>query len=344
MNAYDSLIKGSVKCHFVSPTQTLPLIVEDTSGAIDLLTWAAEHRDAILVCQTTYGAVLFRGFDFSGREAFEEFITITSCAPITYSERSSPRDYVGGKIYTSTSHRADQEIFLHNEQSYNLSFPRCIYFYCDIAAQQGGETPMADTRKIFARLPAELQCKLMDKGYIYQRNFNRSFGLSWQEAFQSDDKDTVSKYCKDNQIDFHWDETDSEIELTTMQKREVVAVHPITGEKCWFNHCTFFNFYTLDAAIQEALKLNIDIQHMPNHTLFGDGTELTESEVEYLKDAYLAEKVMLPWQKNDVLMMDNMLSSHGREPFTGERLVLVGMSDVRQWHDTKIMEETILEI
>lgn len=343
MSVYDPLQQGDIRCHFASQ-QIMPLIVEDTSGKTNLLEWAADHRETILACQTTYGAVLFRGFDFSGREAFEEFITITSCSPISYSERSSPRESVGGKIYTSTSYRADQGIFLHNEQSYNLSFPRCIYFYSDTVAEQGGETPMADTRKIFARLPEALQCKLMDKGYLYQRNFNRSFGLTWQEAFQLEDKESVSQYCRDNHIDYHWHDSDSDIKLTTRQRREAVAVHPITGEKCWFNHCTFFNFYTLEPEIQEALKLTFDLQDMPNHTLLGDGSELSEHEVDQLKDAYLKEKVMVPWRKNDVLMMDNILSSHGRESFTGERLVLVGMSDVREWLEVKMMNETVLEI
>jgi alpha-ketoglutarate-dependent taurine dioxygenase len=32
------------------------------------------------------------------------------------------------------------------------------------------------------------------------------------------------------------------------------------------------------------------------------------------------------WEKGDVLLLDNMLMSHGRSSFTGERKILVSMN------------------
>lgn len=40
-----------------------------------------------------------------------------------------------------------------------------------------------------------------------------------------------------------------------------------------------------------------------------------------------AEEVAFPWQPGDVLVVDNMLVSHGRRPFSGERRILVAMSE-----------------
>jgi hypothetical protein len=34
------------------------------------------------------------------------------------------------------------------------------------------------------------------------------------------------------------------------------------------------------------------------------------------------------WQRGDVMVVDNVLATHGREPFTGERRILVAMSGV----------------
>jgi hypothetical protein len=45
-----------------------------------------------------------------------------------------------------------------------------------------------------------------------------------------------------------------------------------------------------------------------------------------LREAYLAEKVVFPWQRGDVLMLDNMLTAHAREPYRGERRILTGMA------------------
>lgn len=35
-----------------------------------------------------------------------------------------------------------------------------------------------------------------------------------------------------------------------------------------------------------------------------------------------------PWQRDDVLIVDNFLATHGREPFDGDRSVLIAMSDL----------------
>jgi len=38
-----------------------------------------------------------------------------------------------------------------------------------------------------------------------------------------------------------------------------------------------------------------------------------------------AETVTFSWQRGDVLVLDHMLTAHGRRPFTGDRRVLVAM-------------------
>jgi len=41
--------------------------------------------------------------------------------------------------------------------------------------------------------------------------------------------------------------------------------------------------------------------------------------------------VSFPWQPGDLLMLDNMLVAHGREPFAGRREILVGMAEAVGW-------------
>jgi hypothetical protein len=48
--------------------------------------------------------------------------------------------------------------------------------------------------------------------------------------------------------------------------------------------------------------------------------------VEHVRAAYDAETVALPWRAGDVLVIDNVLAAHGREPFSGDREVLVAMA------------------
>ena len=45
-----------------------------------------------------------------------------------YMERSSPRHEVADHVYTSTDHPPRHPIALHNEQSYNITWPLRIFF------------------------------------------------------------------------------------------------------------------------------------------------------------------------------------------------------------------------
>ena len=49
-------------------------------------------------------------------------------------------------------------------------------------------------------------------------------------------------------------------------------------------------------------------------------TRFTEDEL-----AFQAEARQFDWQAGDVMLVDNMLASHARRPFTGARRVLVSM-------------------
>ena len=38
--------------------------------------------------------------------------------------------------------------------------------------------------------------------------------------------------------------------------------------------------------------------------------------------------VRFDWQRGDVVMLDNMLAAHARDPFEGERRIVVAMGDI----------------
>ncbi|HCF26247.1 MAG TPA: taurine catabolism dioxygenase TauD, partial [Cyanobacteria bacterium UBA11049] len=241
-----------------------------------------------------------------------------------YRDRSSPRHEVGEKIYTSTDYPAEQSIFLHNEGTYWLTWPLKIYFSCLIAAQQGGETPIADCRKIFQRIHPQIREKFIEKKVLYVRNYNDGFGLTWQTVFQTRDKAVVEEYCRRNAIEFEWKDGER---LRTRQVRQAVAKHPKTGELVWFNHATFFHVSTLEPTLRDALLAEFREEDLPNNTYYGDGSPIEPEVLEELRAAYQQEMVLFPWQQGDLLMLDNMSVAHGRSPFVGTRKVVVGMAE-----------------
>lgn len=319
-----------ISIEYPQPGQTLPLIVKPAVEGVNLISWAENTRPWIEAQVSKYGAILFRNHNVRTASEFEQFITAASGRAMLYRERSSPRHQVSGNIYTSTDHPPDQSIFLHNEQSYNLTFPLRIFFFCITPARQGGETPLADTRKIFKRIDPEIRERLTRKNYMYVRNYGDGFGLTWQTAFQTEQKAAVEEYCYQNGIEFEWKEFDR---LRTRQVRRVCAAHPRTGEMVWFNHAIFFHISTLEPQLQKLLLTTFKEDDLPSNTYYGDGSLIEDSTLAHLREAYRAELTTFSWQEGDLLMVDNMLTSHGRAPFVGPREVVVGMAEPYSWND-----------
>jgi hypothetical protein len=163
---------------------------------------------------------------------------------------------------------------------------------------------------------------------MYVRNFGDGFGLSWQNAFQTTRRAVVEQYCRNNDIDFEWKANNR---LRTRQVRRAVALHPRTRQESWFNHLTFFHVTTLEPVVRDSLLAEFGEEDLPNNTYYGDGTEIEDSVLAELREAYAAEAIMFPWQAGDVLMLDNMLTAHGRSPYVGPRKVAVGMAELVDW-------------
>lgn len=304
---------------------TLPLVVEPAVRGVNLVDWAAHNVDYITQHLSASGGILFRNFDIKEPAEFEDFARAASgCELLEYRERSSPRSQVSGNIYTSTDYPADQSIFLHNENSYQHTWPLKIFFYCAVAPMDRGETPIGDTRRILARISPQTRQRFAEKKWMYVRNFNERFGLPWQTVFQTEDKTVVEEYCRRNNIGVEWREGNR---LTTRAVRPAISRHPRTGDDVWFNHATFFHVTTLEPTVRDVFLSAFKEEDLPTNTYYGDGSPIEPEVLDELREIYLAETVAFPWQLGDILMLDNMLAAHGRAPYSGPRKILVAMTD-----------------
>lgn len=320
-----------VSKQLLSPDALLPLLITPAIDGVELDQWAAAHIAEIGDLLWKHGGILFRGFGVREPETLARFVRTISAGPLEYRERSSPRTHVSDSIYTSTEHPPDQEIFLHNEQSYNLVFPSKIVFACAIEAADGGATPIADVREVYKRIDVTIRARFEELGYMYVRNFGTGLGLTWQEVFQTTDRPEVDRYCRANAIDVEWRGRDR---LRTRQVRRVSGKHPGSDEAVWCNHATFFHHTTLDERVHDALARVFDgMDELPNNTFYGDGSPIELSVMDSLRQAYRDCTVVFPWHVGDLLLLDNMLTAHARQRFTGPRKILTAMADPWRWSD-----------
>ncbi|GAA2711302.1 MULTISPECIES: TauD/TfdA family dioxygenase [Streptomyces] len=284
--------------------------------------WFTANAAALRSAMYRHAAVMVKGSGLAEQAELAQIAEEVGGRTLEYNERSTPRSRVTGKVYTSTEYPADQSIPQHNESAYSNNWPHNVFFFCALAAATGGETPVADSAAVLERLPADLVARFEDKGILYTRTYRTGMGLSWQEGFQTDDKAQVESYCAAQGIETAWD---GDL-LRTRQRRPATAVHPVTGRKVWFNQAHLFHVGALPEAVREGLLEICGEDGLPRNAYLGDGTPITQDELAAIQGVYAETTLAEPWDTGDVLMIDNILTSHGRRPFTGERKVLVAMT------------------
>lgn len=302
----------------------LPLLVDAGDSGPSLVQALPEIRPIVDRHLHDVGGVLFRGFGVEGIDAFRAFAAGFGHELLTYEFGSTPRSQLGGGIYSSTEYPAHQRIPLHNEQAYTRDWPMKIWFHCAVAAEDGGETPIADSRAILSAMPSDIRDLFVSRGLMYVRNYGNGLDVPWPQVFGTDDPAAVDAYCRAHGIVCEWKEDGA---LRTRQRCQAVARHPVTGALVWFNQAHLFHVSGLQPEVRDALLDVVDEVDLPRNVYFGDGTPIADDLLDVVRAVLDAHMIMFPWQVGDVMMLDNMLTAHARSPFRGPRKVVVAMAE-----------------
>jgi alpha-ketoglutarate-dependent taurine dioxygenase len=159
---------------------------------------------------------------------------------------------------------------------------------------------------------------------MYVRNFGAGLDVPWPQVFGTEDRTRVESYCREQGIDCEWK---PDGELRTRQICQVVAQHPRTREIVWFNQAHLFHVSALADEVREALLEIVSPDELPRNVHYADGAELEASVLDEVRGTLDAVRCTFPWQSGDILMLDNMLVAHARNPFSGPRKVVVAMAE-----------------
>lgn len=308
-------------------SDALPLLVaaDEPTGRTpaSLTAWVNENKETLKAWRLRHGAILFRGFGFEVLKDFENFVS--SFTPLKrYIGGASQRTNVEGKVYTSTDMAAHYEISQHHESAYTGDMPAIIGFFCAVPAETKGQTPLADSRRVTARLPTELKERFAAKRLCYVNNLpNRfGFGKSWQQQFESEDREKVEASLSESGYEWVWKPDGG---LRTILRCDALLPHPETGELLWVNQADHWHASGLRGEVRSRLNTILTEDNFPMNVTFGDGSPIDEADLALVREAVHAEMIEFNWQRGDVVVCDNYLVSHGRRSFTGERKVYVAL-------------------
>ncbi|MDR6571354.1 TauD/TfdA family dioxygenase [Chitinophaga ginsengisegetis] len=301
--------------------QLLPLLITPRNGDTDLVQWMLHNKEQFEQGLVKHGGILLRGFDVDTAEKFNGFMKCFNTEPLPYMFRSSPRAELDKKIkniYLSTSYPNDRSINMHNESSYSRVWGKKIVFCCVKPSDTGGETPIADSRRVLQDIDPQLVAKFREKRVKYRRNLLPDLGMPWQEVFQTENLAEAEDTCRKNNISYRFEEQDH---MIIEWVKPAVYRHPVSKEETWFNHVMFFNKFSRYEELGMEHDDFLPEEYLTSDTFFGDGTEITAEEYTAIKNAYDKNKIVFPYQKGDIIFLDNMLAAHGRSPYSGDRVI-----------------------
>jgi alpha-ketoglutarate-dependent taurine dioxygenase len=317
----------------------LPLVIEPKkSTTIDAFLDLLKHNNEFFrKSLLKHGGLLFRNFPITNEQDFGALIKTLNVGPfMNYIGGDSPRNKICEGIYTSTEAPPYIKIPLHNEFSFVNKYPKHIFFYCHIAPEKNGETIIGDARKIYQKMDPSVREKFKNKGlkytsrYFYKNDFmrfiTRNSHKTWINVFETHNKNEVERLCHENDFLFKWNKNDW---LEVSQVRPATIKHPLTQDSIWFNqaHLYDFNPKFLGWWRYLGVKLVYSRKYTKLHDVsFADESSIPRQDLYHVMDVLDANTIAFPWQKGDVLVLDNILSMHGRATFSGKRRILTAMT------------------
>lgn len=300
----------------------VPTRFSANTAGVDLTAWIAANEAVIAQQLLVAGAVLFRGFQIDTAARFAEAVAQLGGTPgMSYIERTTPRSDVAPGIYTSTEYPADQEIFFHNENAYAATWPSHLYLWCETPPGGGGQTPLADCRRVLVSLPAELRERFQRLGVLYRRRFRTGLGVDWQRAFGVANEIELARRFEPVGYRFEWL---ADVLVATFSAPAVLS-HPVSAAHSWFNHAGLFHRAALPPQVRQTAA-DTESELLQVDTRFGDDSPIPDAWIEIIRAAYRANAAQFDWRRNDLLVLDNRIVAHSRTPFSPPRRVLVAMT------------------
>ena len=96
----------------------------------------------------------------------------------------------------------------------------------------------------------------------------------------------------------------------------------------FFNQLQLHHVSCLAPPVYESLRSMMPVEDFPRNVYYGDGTTIEDEVMDQLLTLYRQQAIAFPWQQHDIIMLNNMLVAHSRNPYVGERKIVVALGNI----------------
>lgn len=297
------------------------------TSADALCLWLEQNLDLVFDQLQEHGALLLRGYQVNTPEDFADVVEALQLENMPYIGGAAVRNKVaGGKVLTANEAPPSEPIPFHHEMAQVPSPPAYLAFCCDVPPGAGGETPIILSHAVYTfaatHYPAfTAQVEALGVRYIRtlpeEDDPTSAIGRSWKSTYQTQDRSEAETRMQEQGTQWEW-LANGNLKTTT-RKLPAIRVEPRTGKK------TFFN------AMVAAYLGWVDSRNDPVKAVtLGDDSPVDHEAMMGIADFMERTKVAIPWVKGDVLLVDNGLTMHSRNPFTPPRRILASVAKGRK--------------
>eukprot|EP01083_Nonionella_stella_P159995 522543_1 len=291
-----------------------PLIIKPNSLDIDLKQFVTTNAQWLNDKLPVHGAILFRGFNVSTPQQFEQISLVLEPNLEEVYLGTSPRELQTNTTYVHSASEFPgwKVIPSHCEMSFLVDPPKRQFFYAHHPnTSPGGETPLIDFKAIRDDMDPQILKRFKQKKIRYIRHYYDEHNgnmldnyldpfktKSWQNMFKTNDTTIVD-------ID-SW-----------LSEFAYSAQH--------LNSWTYVAYHYVFKALvgfQRNVLYGGDVERFGQHTTHANGERMSQTDVDYIRRMVWKHTLPHRHEQYDVLMVDNLRMGHGRQPFTGKRVIL----------------------
>ena len=266
--------------------------------------------------------MLVRGLPLAKPEEFDAVVSALGYPNFSYADSLSNAYRINHtpRVFSANEAPAEVTIFLHHEMAQTPFYPSKLIFFCQVAAEEGGATPVCRSDILWERLKVEYGAFAADcetKGLRYtnvmpgEADAESGMGRSWQSTLSADNREAAEVRLAKLGYTWAW-QANGDLSVTTPVLPAVRRL--ANGRTSFFNQLiAAFNGWK-------------DTRNDPSRAIrFGDGSLLNPTDVAAASAVADELTFDIPWQQGDIALVDNYVAMHGRRTFEGTRKVLASL-------------------